>query len=107
MKIQNCKILESKANFLVTETTTTIQLTLMNAKEKYEMNFSAEKTETKKLCEVVGVNNSSELEEKIIREVRNKNNLLIGFGDPIKDEFFLLDFPYECYTEEELKERNF
>lgn len=97
MKIQNCKIVKAMPILWASDWTTTLQLKLRNAEKKYEKNFLTEcggkngynyPPEAKKIIQFAGASNSSELEGKVIREVRNSEDVVVGFGDPIEDEFF-------------------
>lgn len=105
MKIQNCKILKSKAVFWGVDETTTIRLKLYNAKEEYQREIG-NTSEQKRFLRFGKAISSSDLKGKIIREVRNFDNKVVGFGDPIEDEFFLENDPEKTYTEEELSKMN-
>ncbi len=51
------------------------------------------------------VHKASELKDKIIREVTNIKNEVIGFGDPIKDEFILIGEGHkvQIWAEEDIR----
>lgn len=110
MKIQNCRILKSDCLFWVNDWKTTIQLELSDVDGKCKEDFltggnsSNDCPAIKKIFQFAGAVVSSELRGKVIREVINSTNDVVGYGDLIADEFFLKVNPERTYTEEELKE---
>lgn len=111
MNIQNCRITNATVDFTTDGCRTIISLGTISARGEWEGRFILpdEKPQFKfwvsSIMDFAGVHNVSMMKGRIIREVTNLHNEVIGFGDPIKDEFILLGEgqKVQIFTEADLR----
>ncbi len=97
MDIQNCKITKATVDFTLEDGgKTIISLETISQKGRWaeKFIFPYEKPQFEfqflSIMEYADVHNVTQLSGRIIREITNTHNEVIGFGDPIKDAFILI-----------------
>ena len=115
MKIQCCRIRKSKVIF------DSLGVTRIFIKCKFKYGYednikihkatfssssSTDKQYVTTLMRFANVRSVKKLKNKVVRVVLDNCGKIVGFGDPILDEFFIMNYEkFEILTERELKEK--
>ena len=108
MKIQNCRIIKSKVDMKSSgHSNVSIKFDLgrnIIKKHNFTSALEIDINQLKHLMKFANVLAVSQLENCVVKVVLDDYDNLLGFGNPLNDEYFLLDYHLSSlYNEEELK----